>query len=92
MELYVVVALIGVALLVAELLLSTGGLLAALGVAGVHVNRDPDLLHVRQTMGLSGSLLRAGERWQQHARENSDNGNDDQQLNQREAVAGRSGL
>jgi membrane-bound serine protease (ClpP class) len=35
MELFVVVALIGVALLVAELLLSTGGVLAALGVAGL---------------------------------------------------------
>jgi membrane-bound serine protease (ClpP class) len=35
MELFVVVALIGVGLLVAELLLSTGGVLAALGVAGL---------------------------------------------------------
>jgi len=35
MELFVVVALVGVALLVAELLLSTGGVLAALGVAGL---------------------------------------------------------
>jgi membrane-bound serine protease (ClpP class) len=35
MDLFVVVALIGVALLVAELLLSTGGILAALGVAGL---------------------------------------------------------
>jgi len=35
MELFVVVALIGVALLVAELLLSTGGVLAALGTAGL---------------------------------------------------------
>jgi membrane-bound serine protease (ClpP class) len=35
MELFVVVALVGIALLVAELLLSTGGVLAALGVAGL---------------------------------------------------------
>jgi len=35
MELFVVVALVGVALLVAELLLSTGGILAALGTAGL---------------------------------------------------------
>lgn len=35
MELYVVVALIGVGLLLAELLLSTGGVLAALGAAGL---------------------------------------------------------
>lgn len=35
MDLYVVVALIGVMLLVAELLLSTGGVLAALGAAGL---------------------------------------------------------
>lgn len=35
MDLFVVVALIGVALLIAELLLSTGGVLAALGVAGL---------------------------------------------------------
>ncbi len=35
MELFVVVALIGVALLLAELLLSTGGILAALGAAGL---------------------------------------------------------
>jgi membrane-bound serine protease (ClpP class) len=35
MDLYVVVALIGVALLLAELLLSTGGILAALGAAGL---------------------------------------------------------
>jgi membrane-bound serine protease (ClpP class) len=35
MDLFVVVALIGVGLLVAELLLSTGGVLAALGVAGL---------------------------------------------------------
>jgi membrane-bound serine protease (ClpP class) len=35
MELFVVVALVGVALLIAELLLSTGGVLAALGVAGL---------------------------------------------------------
>jgi len=35
MELYVVVALIGVALLIAELLLSTGGVLALLGAAGL---------------------------------------------------------
>jgi membrane-bound serine protease (ClpP class) len=35
MDLFVVVALIGVALLVAELLLSTGGMLAALGAAGL---------------------------------------------------------
>lgn len=35
MDLFVVVALIGVALLLAELLLSTGGILAALGVAGL---------------------------------------------------------
>jgi membrane-bound serine protease (ClpP class) len=35
MDLFVVVALIGVALLIAELLLSTGGILAALGVAGL---------------------------------------------------------
>ncbi len=35
MELFVVVALIGVALLLAELLLSTGGVLAALGAAGL---------------------------------------------------------
>jgi membrane-bound serine protease (ClpP class) len=35
MELFVVVALVGVALLVAELLLSTGGVLAALGAAGL---------------------------------------------------------
>jgi membrane-bound serine protease (ClpP class) len=35
MDLFVVVALIGVALLLAELLLSTGGVLAALGVAGL---------------------------------------------------------
>lgn len=35
MELFVVVALVGVALLIAELLLSTGGILAALGVAGL---------------------------------------------------------
>lgn len=35
MELYVVVALIGVALLLAELLLSTGGALALLGAAGL---------------------------------------------------------
>lgn len=35
MDLYVVVALIGVALLLAELLLSTGGVLAALGAAGL---------------------------------------------------------
>lgn len=35
MELFVVVALIGVALLAAELLLSTGGVLAALGAAGL---------------------------------------------------------
>jgi membrane-bound serine protease (ClpP class) len=35
MDLFVVVALIGVGLLVAELLLSTGGALAALGVAGL---------------------------------------------------------
>jgi membrane-bound serine protease (ClpP class) len=35
MDLFVVVALVGVALLVAELLLSTGGILAALGTAGL---------------------------------------------------------
>jgi membrane-bound serine protease (ClpP class) len=35
MDLYVVIALIGVGLLVAELLLSTGGVLAALGAAGL---------------------------------------------------------
>jgi membrane-bound serine protease (ClpP class) len=35
MEAFVVLALIGIALLVAELLLSTGGVLAALGVAGL---------------------------------------------------------
>lgn len=35
MDLFVVVALIGVALLLAELLLSTGGVLAALGAAGL---------------------------------------------------------
>jgi membrane-bound serine protease (ClpP class) len=35
MELFVIVALIGVGLLVAELLLSTGGVLAALGTAGL---------------------------------------------------------
>jgi membrane-bound serine protease (ClpP class) len=35
MELFVVVALVGVALLLAELLLSTGGVLAALGAAGL---------------------------------------------------------
>lgn len=35
MELFVVVALVGVALLIAELLLSTGGILAALGAAGL---------------------------------------------------------
>jgi membrane-bound serine protease (ClpP class) len=35
MELFVVVALIGVGLLAAELLLSTGGVLAALGAAGL---------------------------------------------------------
>jgi membrane-bound serine protease (ClpP class) len=35
MDLFVVVALVGVALLIAELLLSTGGILAALGVAGL---------------------------------------------------------
>ena len=35
MDLFVIVALIGVALLLAELLLSTGGVLAALGVAGL---------------------------------------------------------
>ena len=35
MDLYVVVALIGVSLLLAELLLSTGGVLAALGAAGL---------------------------------------------------------
>jgi membrane-bound serine protease (ClpP class) len=35
MDLYVVVALVGVALLLAELLLSTGGVLAALGAAGL---------------------------------------------------------
>jgi membrane-bound serine protease (ClpP class) len=35
MELYVVVALIGVGLLLAELLLSTGGVLALLGAAGL---------------------------------------------------------
>lgn len=35
MDLFVVVALIGVGLLLAELLLSTGGLLAALGAAGL---------------------------------------------------------
>jgi membrane-bound serine protease (ClpP class) len=35
MDLYVVVALIGVGLLLAELLLSTGGVLAALGAAGL---------------------------------------------------------
>lgn len=35
MELFVAVALVGVALLIAELLLSTGGILAALGVAGL---------------------------------------------------------
>lgn len=35
MDVFVVVALIGVALLVAELLLSTGGVLAALGAAGL---------------------------------------------------------
>jgi membrane-bound serine protease (ClpP class) len=35
MDLFVVVALIGVALLLAELLLSTGGILAALGAAGL---------------------------------------------------------
>jgi membrane-bound serine protease (ClpP class) len=35
MELFVVVALIGVGLLLAELLLSTGGVLAALGAAGL---------------------------------------------------------
>jgi membrane-bound serine protease (ClpP class) len=35
MELFVVVALVGVGLLVAELLLSTGGILAALGTAGL---------------------------------------------------------
>jgi len=35
MDLYVVVALIGVALLAAELLLSTGGVLALLGAAGL---------------------------------------------------------
>jgi membrane-bound serine protease (ClpP class) len=37
MEAFVVVALIGVALLVAELLLPTGGILATLGVAGMIV-------------------------------------------------------
>jgi membrane-bound serine protease (ClpP class) len=36
-EFFVVVALIGIALLIAELLLPTGGLLAALGVAGLIV-------------------------------------------------------
>jgi membrane-bound serine protease (ClpP class) len=35
MDLYVVVALLGVALLIAELLLSTGGVLAALGALGL---------------------------------------------------------
>jgi membrane-bound serine protease (ClpP class) len=35
MELFVVVALVGVGLLIAELLLSTGGILAALGAAGL---------------------------------------------------------
>jgi membrane-bound serine protease (ClpP class) len=35
MDLFVVVALVGVGLLVAELLLSTGGVLAALGAAGL---------------------------------------------------------
>jgi membrane-bound serine protease (ClpP class) len=35
MEFFVVVALIGVALLLAEMLLSTGGILAALGVLGL---------------------------------------------------------
>jgi membrane-bound serine protease (ClpP class) len=35
MELYVVVALVGVGLLLAELLLSTGGVLATLGAAGL---------------------------------------------------------
>ena len=35
MDLFVVVALIGVGLLLAELLLSTGGVLAALGAAGL---------------------------------------------------------
>jgi membrane-bound serine protease (ClpP class) len=35
MDLYVVVALVGVGLLLAELLLSTGGVLAALGAAGL---------------------------------------------------------
>jgi membrane-bound serine protease (ClpP class) len=35
MDLYVAVALLGVALLLAELLLSTGGILAALGAAGL---------------------------------------------------------
>jgi membrane-bound serine protease (ClpP class) len=35
MELFVIVALVGVGLLLAELLLSTGGILAALGAAGL---------------------------------------------------------
>jgi membrane-bound serine protease (ClpP class) len=35
MELFVIVALVGVALLLAELMLSTGGVLAALGAAGL---------------------------------------------------------
>src|SRR5512141_2225853 len=56
-------------------------------IVGVHLTGELELLKVVLARGALGLLLRAGERRQKQAGKHADDGNDDQQLDQREAAA-----
>ena len=57
-------------------------------VLQVHLDRDPDLAHVGGAPGQQRPPLRLQEDWEDDARQDGDDGDDDQQLHQREGAGG----
>ena len=61
-------------------------------VIGEHAERQPDLLLVVHALDALGAGLGAGQGGQQQARENGDDGDDNQQLDESEAAVKFLGL
>jgi hypothetical protein len=54
----------------------------------IHLRRKHDLFIVVQILGLHGAVFCLRQRWQEHGREDCDDGNHDQQFNERECAFG----
>jgi hypothetical protein len=58
----------------------------------IHVHRDAHLFQIVATLHSPRRLAGRLHRWQEQRDQNADNGNDDQQLNQRERPPGKDRL